>query len=58
MKELNERQRQVTRNSALKKGIDPTEVGSSRYPVSCLSIFSDLSYTFNMYHMLYYSQNN
>lgn len=35
LKELNERQRQVFRNNALKKGIDPTDdILSSRYPVS------------------------
>lgn len=31
MKELNERQRQMTRHKALKKGLDPSE--NSRYPV-------------------------
>uniref|UniRef100_A0A914ZYW2 Troponin T n=1 Tax=Parascaris univalens TaxID=6257 RepID=A0A914ZYW2_PARUN len=34
LKELNERQRQVFRNNARKKGIDPTDAASSRYPVN------------------------
>ncbi|VDM43061.1 unnamed protein product [Toxocara canis] len=33
LKELNERQRQVFRNNARKKGIDPALAASSRYPV-------------------------
>uniref|UniRef100_A0A915EEV1 Troponin T n=1 Tax=Ditylenchus dipsaci TaxID=166011 RepID=A0A915EEV1_9BILA len=39
LKELNERQRQLARNRALKKGLDPSDVGNSRYPAK-ISTFS------------------
>lgn len=51
MKELNERQRQVTRNSALKKGIDPAEVGNTRYPVILYLVEK-------LFKSLQFSQNN
>uniref|UniRef100_A0A0K0FE05 Troponin T, skeletal muscle (inferred by orthology to a D. melanogaster protein) n=1 Tax=Strongyloides venezuelensis TaxID=75913 RepID=A0A0K0FE05_STRVS len=37
LKELNERQRQVARNTALKKGVDPSDAGGRHPPKVCIS---------------------
>uniref|UniRef100_A0A0N4Z345 Protein MGA2 n=1 Tax=Parastrongyloides trichosuri TaxID=131310 RepID=A0A0N4Z345_PARTI len=37
LKELNERQRQVARNTALKKGVDPADAGGRHPPKVCIS---------------------
>uniref|UniRef100_A0A0M3IIA3 Troponin T n=1 Tax=Ascaris lumbricoides TaxID=6252 RepID=A0A0M3IIA3_ASCLU len=42
LKELNERQRQVFRNNARKKGIDPTDAASSRYPKNAFPCFPNV----------------